>query len=78
MTDVARLTRIRIEGTARDRQELQDYLLSCVEDLCSTYGRVWEQREPVEIQTTRHGFWGRVTIMHKDVNVDMEVKRVGR
>lgn len=77
-TEVARLTRIRIEGSATTENELRDYLTSCVEDLCGLYGRVWEQKEPIDVQTTRKGFWGRITLHRKDVDARHEVVRVAR
>lgn len=71
----ARLTRIRIEGSATNEMELRDYLVSVIEGLRGLYGGQWEEDSPLEVQTTRHGFWGRMTLKRTDLT-EAEMKRV--
>lgn len=73
---VTRLTRVRLEATSEDERELNDYLTSCIEDIANLYGRSWHVRD-AETQTTKHGYWGRITLSRTDLT-DGEVKRVIR
>lgn len=60
------VTRIRIEVSGPERNEVQDMLIESARFNRECEGGEWEVEDPgVEVQGTKDGYWGRVTIRRK-------------
>lgn len=61
-----RLTRIRVEASSHPsdgKGELERFLIDTSAKVRSEQGGTWVEEEPgVDIQTTKTGYWGRLTI----------------
>lgn len=68
------LTRIRLEASAKTSEEVVDVLSDAADALRAMYGGEWEdvdnQDEVPYLQTTKNGWWGRLTLRRKDAEPD--------
>jgi hypothetical protein len=65
------VTRIRIEVAGTKEQEVHDALLAAAASNRDLHGGEWEIEDgEAEVQSTRDGYWGRVTIRRQDAQRD--------
>lgn len=58
------ITRVRLEASAKARDEVQDDLLGGLALVQETYGGEWKAEEDINdtLQTTIDGWWGRLML----------------
>lgn len=67
----AKVTRIRIEVSGKERNDVQDVLMDAARFAREREGGAWEMEDDsLEIQTTKDGYWGRVTLRRKRASGD--------
>lgn len=61
------INRVRLESSAKEQNTVRDELLEGAVLIKHWCGGDWEEEEPtsMQIQTTKSGFWGRLTIRRK-------------
>jgi hypothetical protein len=57
------ITRIRIEASEQSRDKVEQELLTAAERARDEYGGRWKFEHDLDVQTTRDGFWGRLTMV---------------
>lgn len=66
MTDL-RLTRVRVEGKAREKVDLPLFLSTQAAKIRDMYGGEWEEEPVQQVMETSDGqWWGSYTIRRKD------------
>ena len=56
------ITRVRIEASEQTRDKVEGELLTEAQRMRDAHGGEWRFEHDLEVQTTKTGFWGRVTM----------------
>lgn len=60
------ITRVRLEASSENAVTVRTELIGMIGVVQSTLGGQWEEEDPgLQVQTTKSGFWGRLTIRRK-------------
>lgn len=56
------ITRVRIEASEQTREKVEDELLTQASRIRDEQGGEWKFEHDLDVQTTKTGYWGRVTM----------------